>query len=125
LNIRSKVEQKASFKGNYLILLGYQAKITIREMPMKLKDRISWLMGTVQQTLFPCLDECLPTLLTVPEKRLVKILELLQIEKYVPVTSRGDNGWAGRLKSVKLSPGRLSPKRFFNISTPELCATHY
>jgi hypothetical protein len=63
-------------------------------MPMKLKDRISWLMGTVQQTLFPYLDECLPTPLTMPEKRLVQILELLQIEKYIPVSS--SRQWLGR-----------------------------
>ena len=52
---------------------------------MKLKDRISWLMETVQQSLFPHLDESLPLSLTEPEKHLVKILELVQIEKHVPV----------------------------------------
>ncbi len=41
---------------------------------MKLKERISWLMGTVQQSLFPHLDECLPVPLTEREKHLVKIL---------------------------------------------------
>ena len=43
---------------------------------MKLKERISWLMGTVQQSLFPHLDECLPVPLTEREKHLVKILEV-------------------------------------------------
>jgi len=28
---------------------------------MKLKERISWLMGTIQQSLFPNLEECLPS----------------------------------------------------------------
>jgi len=51
---------------------------------MKLKERISWLMGTLQQSLFPHLDECLPAPLTEQEERLVKILELVKIEKYVP-----------------------------------------
>ena len=55
---------------------------------MKLKAKISWLMETVQQSLFPHLDECLPLPLTEPEKRLVKILELVQIEKYVPVSAK-------------------------------------
>lgn len=61
---------------------------------MKLKERISWLMDTVQQSLFPHLDECLPEPLTEREKQLVKILELIQIEKYVPVTARRQ--WLGR-----------------------------
>lgn len=61
---------------------------------MKLKDKISWLMGTVQQSLFPYLDECLPVPLTAPEKQLIKILELVQIEKHVPV--RASRQWLGR-----------------------------
>lgn len=61
---------------------------------MKLKERISWLMDTVQQSLFPHLDKCLPEPLTEREKHLVKILELIQIEKYVPVTARRQ--WLGR-----------------------------
>jgi len=56
---------------------------------MKLKERISWLMGTVQQSLFPHLDECLPTPLTEREKQPVKILELIQIERFVPVAMAG------------------------------------
>ena len=61
---------------------------------MKLKERISWLMGTVQQSLFPHLDECLPTPLTEREKQLVKNLELIQIERFVPVTA--NRQWLGR-----------------------------
>jgi hypothetical protein len=61
---------------------------------MKLKERISWLMGTLQQSLFPHLDECLPEPLTERDKHLVKILELIQIEKYVPVTA--SRQWLGR-----------------------------
>lgn len=61
---------------------------------MKLKDKVSWLMETVQQSLFPHLDECLPLPLTEPEKRLVKILELVQIEKHVPVSAKRQ--WLGR-----------------------------
>ena len=40
---------------------------------MKLKEKVSWLMGTVQRTLFPHLDECLTAPLTAQEKRLVTI----------------------------------------------------
>jgi hypothetical protein len=61
---------------------------------MKLKERISWLMGTVQQSLFPHLDECLPEPLTEREKHLVKILELIQIEKFVP--NSASRQWLGR-----------------------------
>lgn len=61
---------------------------------MKLKAKISWLMGTVQQSLFPHLDNCVSTPMTEPEKHLVKILELVQIEKYVPVSA--SQQWLGR-----------------------------
>jgi Transposase DDE domain len=61
---------------------------------MKLKERISWLMGTVQQSLFPHLDECLASPLAEREQHLVKILELIQIEKFVPVTA--SRQWLGR-----------------------------
>ncbi len=61
---------------------------------MKLKERISWLMGTVQQSLFPHLDECFPAPLTKREQHLVKVLELIQIEKFVPVTA--SRQWLGR-----------------------------
>lgn len=61
---------------------------------MKLKERISWLMGTVQKSLFPHLDECLPVPLTEQEKHLIKILELIQVEIYVPVSA--SRQWLGR-----------------------------
>ena len=44
---------------------------------MKLTDKISWLMGRVQKSLFPYLDECFDTLPTEQEKRLVAILEIV------------------------------------------------
>jgi len=61
---------------------------------MKLKERISWLMGTIQQSLFPHLDECLSSPLTEQDKRLVKILELIQIEKHI--TKCANRQWLGR-----------------------------
>jgi hypothetical protein len=51
---------------------------------MKLTDKISWLMGRVQRSLFPHLNQCLPTPLTEQEERLVKILEIVQVEQHVP-----------------------------------------
>ena len=44
---------------------------------MKLIDTISWLMGRVQRSLFPHLNQCLPTPLTEQEERLVAILEIV------------------------------------------------
>ena len=50
---------------------------------MKLRERISWLMGTLQRHLFPRLEECWERSLTDKEQQLVNILELLQIEKFI------------------------------------------
>lgn len=55
---------------------------------MKHKKKVSWLLGTIQYSLFPYLDENLPSPLTAPEKRLVKVLELIRVEQYVPVSRR-------------------------------------
>ena len=51
---------------------------------MKLTDKISWLMGRVQRSLFPHLNQCLTTPLTEQEERLVSILEIVQVERHVP-----------------------------------------
>lgn len=61
---------------------------------MKLKDNVSWLMGKVQRSLFSHLDECLVSPLTEQEKRLVKVLELVLVEKYVPKSA--STQWFGR-----------------------------
>ncbi len=61
---------------------------------MKLKEKISWLMGTVQRSLFGHLDECLDVPLTEQEKRLVSILEIVQVEKFVP--KKAWTQWLGR-----------------------------
>ncbi len=62
---------------------------------MKLTDKISWLMGRVQKSLFPHLNQCFKTTLTAQEEHLVSILEVLQVEQYVPrvVTN---HRWPGR-----------------------------
>lgn len=51
---------------------------------MKLTEKISWLIGRVQRSLFPHLNEWLPPSLTEKAKRLVSILEIVQVERYVP-----------------------------------------
>jgi hypothetical protein len=57
---------------------------------MKLKETVSWLMGTLQRHLFPRLEECWERPLTDKEQQLVSILELVQIEQFVgqPVPKR-------------------------------------
>jgi len=55
---------------------------TAWEEPMKLEERVSWLMGTLQRYLFPRLEECGARPLTEKEQQLASILEVLQIEKF-------------------------------------------
>lgn len=51
-------------------------------------------MGSVQRSLFPHLDECFDETLTEQEKHLVTILEIVQVEKYIPKSAF--NQWLGR-----------------------------
>jgi hypothetical protein len=59
---------------------------------MKLRETVSWLMGTLQRHLFPRLEECWERPLTDKEQQLVSILELVQIEKFVASSSPGRFG---------------------------------
>ena len=61
---------------------------------MKLRERISWLMGYVQKSLLPHLDECFDIPLTEHEQHLVAILEIVEVEKYV--IRRSSTQWLGR-----------------------------
>jgi hypothetical protein len=65
-----------------------------KEMPVKLGQAISWLLGSLQQGLFPKLEECWKTPLTAKEQQLVSILELVEVERFVPRSSA--NQWLGR-----------------------------
>jgi Transposase DDE domain/Transposase domain (DUF772) len=49
---------------------------------MKLREAVSWLIGTLQRNLIPCLEECWERPLTEKERQLVNILELVQIEQF-------------------------------------------
>ncbi len=62
---------------------------------MRLTDKISWLMGRVQRSLFPHLNQYQKTSLTAQEERFVSILEILQIERYVPKVVT-NHRWPGR-----------------------------
>ena len=61
---------------------------------MQRKEKVSWLLGTVQRSVFPHLAECLAAPLTEQEKRLVKMLALVPIEKYGPKSA--SRQWLGR-----------------------------
>jgi len=50
---------------------------------MKLKEAVSWLIGTLQRNLIPRLEDCWERALTEKERQLVSILEVLQIEKFI------------------------------------------
>jgi hypothetical protein len=50
---------------------------------MKLREAVSWLVGTLQRNLIPGLEECSERPLTEKERQLVNILELVQIEKFI------------------------------------------
>ena len=51
-------------------------------------------MGRIQKSLFPHLNECFDTSLAEQEQRMVSILEIAQVEKYV--SKRATSHWRGR-----------------------------
>ena len=59
---------------------------------MKLKEKVSWLLGRMQRQLFPCLEDCCVTPLTEQERHLVTILELIRVEDHIGCNRR----WMGR-----------------------------
>lgn len=61
---------------------------------MKLSKAISWLVQGLQQVLFPELEEWWQNPLTEKEQDLVSILELVQVEKFVPRSA--STQWLGR-----------------------------
>ncbi|MDO8946705.1 MAG: hypothetical protein Q7U88_06035 [Desulfocapsaceae bacterium] len=91
---------------------------------MKLKEKISWLMGRVQRSLFPHLNECLDTRLTELEQRLVTILEVVQVEKYVPKRA-ATSGGAVSLLIGKPLPELLSQRQCVEFPQPVTYDGHF
>ena len=84
---------------------------------MKLIDTISWLMGRVQRSLFPHLNQCLPTPLTEQEERLVSILEIVQVERYVPINI-ANYRYPGRKPFDRQALGRaFVAKAYYRLAT--------
>jgi len=83
---------------------------------MKLNDKISWLMGRVQKSLLLHLDDCFDTPLTEQEKRLVAILEIVQVEKYI--SNPAAYQWRGRKPLDRQSLARaFVAKTLYRIPT--------
>jgi len=60
---------------------------------MKLRETISWLMGTIQRSLFPYIEECWDPVLTEKQRQLIQILEIVRVERVVP--KKAANQWMG------------------------------
>lgn len=76
---------------------------------MKLKEKVSWLMGRLQRSLFPILEECCFSPLTEQEKHLVKLFEIIEIEKHVP----GNRQWMGRPAAERRTIARCYVAKVF------------
>ncbi len=66
---------------------------------MKLRETVSWLMGTLQGSLFPSFEECFATRLTEDERQLIKILDISKVERYVP--RKADDQRLGRKRKER------------------------
>ena len=69
---------------------------------MKLNEKVSWLMGRLQRSLFPNLEQCCVSPLSEQEKHLVKILEIIEIERHIPRRQK----WTGRPAAERRAIGR-------------------
>jgi len=77
-----------------VIVSGRQQDALPQELPVKLGKAISWLRRRLQADLFPRLEECWETPLTEKEQKLVGILELVEVERFVVRTA--SEQWLGR-----------------------------
>jgi hypothetical protein len=73
-----------------------------RRTSMKLKEKVSWLMGRLQRSLFPQLEQCCVSSLSEQEKHLVKVLEVIEIERHIPKNLQ----WTGRPAAERRAIGR-------------------
>ena len=79
---------------------------------MKLSKAISWLVQGLQQVLFPELEEWWQSPLTEKQQELVAILELVQVEKFVPRSA--STQWLGRKLLHRESMARSFVAKAFN-----------
>jgi len=69
---------------------------------MKLTEKVSWLMGRLQRSLFPSLEQYCGSPLSQQETHLVKILEIIEIERHI----RRSRRWTGRPAAERRAIGR-------------------
>ena len=69
---------------------------------MKLTVTVSWLMGRLQRSLFPILEQWCVSPLSEQEKHLVKIFEIIEIEHHIPRSRQ----WTGRPAAERRAIGR-------------------
>ena len=84
---------------------------------MKLHNKISWLMWRVQKSLFPHLNHCLQTELTKKEERLVSILEIIEVERYVPKKVRRYQNPGRKPADRQASAKAFVAKAFYRLKT--------
>ena len=60
-------------------------------------------MGRLQRTLFPSLEECCIIPLTEQEKHLVKVLELIEVERHIPKRKQYTGRPATERRAIGLS----------------------
>ena len=85
---------------------------------MKLRKKVSWLMGLVQQSLLPHLQRCSDNPITEQEEKLVSLLELIEVEKYVRRTA--SKQWLGRKLLARRAIARASSCKII-LSLPDNC----
>ena len=86
---------------------------------MKLKDKISWIMGRLQRSLFPALEECCASPLTKQEKWLVKVLEIVEIEKHISLQQAVDGQTCRRAqnhRAMLCGKGSLSVPAYADLN---------
>lgn len=82
---------------------------------MKTLERISWIKAKIQSNLFPHLEENLTDVMTEKQKKLIMILEMIEIEKYV---LSPEYQWMGRKLKDRYAIARaFVAKAVYNYAT--------
>ncbi len=84
----------------------------------RITEHISWLKSRIQRNLFPYVEECFNDPVTEKQKRLITVLEIMEVERYI---RSGKYQWMGR----KLSDRRAISRAFvakvvYNLPTTRL-----
>ena len=81
-------------------------------------DKISWLKSRIQRSLFPYVEECFNDPVTAKQKRLITVLEIVEVERYI---RSGKHQWMGRKLSDRRAIARaLVAKTVYNLATTKM-----